>query len=158
MPESENSTSGELEQRNEVRGQGDNQPDRHIRENRARLWQDLKSLTQSVVERMNTVEELRNRTGGLEYQIGSADQIIVNNRSTPAMSLTVTLLLSSIEICITTQFQGSSLLKRETREILDIDEESGHTLLRNNERRLLTVEEAVYQTLRQFLHVGTISN
>ena len=158
MPESENNTSGELEQGNEERGQGDNQPDRHITGNRAGLWQDLKSLMQSVVERMNTVEELRNRTGGLEYQIGSADQIIVNNSSTPAMSLTVSLHPSSIEICITIEFQAPSLLKRETRQTLDIDEEMGHTLLRNIERQLLTVEEAVYQILRPFLHVGTISN
>lgn len=37
------------------------------------MWKDLTLLTKNVIEAMNGVDELRNRTGGLEFQCDEAD-------------------------------------------------------------------------------------
>lgn len=42
----------------------------------AGLWKDLQRLIKDVVDQMNWDEELRQRTGGLDFQQGPSDTIV----------------------------------------------------------------------------------
>ena len=51
---------------------------------------DLQALMHGVVEQMNHVAEIKQRTGGLYFQRGPLDKIVIKKQSLPAVYSTLT--------------------------------------------------------------------
>lgn len=56
----------------------------------AGVWNDLQALMRYVVEQMNHIAEIKQRTGGLYFQREQLDKIVVKKQSLPAIYLTLT--------------------------------------------------------------------
>lgn len=56
----------------------------------AGVWDDLEALTRDVVEQMNNIAEIKQRTGGLYFQRGQLHTIVVKKQTLPAIYLTLT--------------------------------------------------------------------
>jgi hypothetical protein len=54
------------------------------------VWNDLQALMSDVVEQMNHTPEIKQRTGGLHFQRGLIDTIVVKKESFPMVYLTLT--------------------------------------------------------------------
>ena len=117
------------------------------------VWEDLILLTKNVVEAMNRVDELRNRTGGLEFQLGKDHGIIVDS---PVLSAAVNLLPDTIEIRYIIASRDRHPLDEQSREILKMEiHQCGQYMFRTVQGDAWTVEQTIYHILRPFLHLGT---
>ena len=56
----------------------------------ADVWNDLQALMHGVVEQMNHVADIKQRTGGLYFQRGQLDKIVIKKQSLPAVYPTLT--------------------------------------------------------------------
>lgn len=148
----------------------------------ASLWEDLKQLTKEVVAAMNQTDELRSKTGGLEYRIADFDEVVVTNQSSPSMDVVIRLRSPVVQVHTRTMIQGIETTERETWESFTVQsDETGASLqeeaslqdptslqdgasvpnrasLRSREGEVLTTEQAVYHILRPFLHLQAIAN
>ena len=146
------------------------------------LWEDLKQLTKEVVAAMNLAEDLRSKTGGLEYRIVDRDEIVITNQSSPginvptAMHVSICLRSAAIHVHTRTVIQGIEAAERQKWESFTVQsDESGawsrdgaalrdptsladRVPLRNQEGEVFTVEQAVFHILRRFLHLQAIAN
>ena len=130
----------------------------------ASVWQDLKQLTDQVVAEMNRAEELRSKTGGLEFRFADLDEMIISNHVSPGMDVTtsmdVTIRLRSdvIQVQTRTVFKGAETAEREWWESFAVQSAAGGASLRNRAGEELTIEQAVYHILRPFLHLHAAAN
>lgn len=117
------------------------------------LWKDLQRLIRDVVEQMNHDEELRRKTGGLDFQLGPADTIVVKKHALPALYLTLTQGTAVIAANYRIVINGPNVKEQEIRESLSFAlDGSRTTLCRNNQGEFFTIEQAVFYLLRPFLH------
>jgi hypothetical protein len=118
----------------------------------AGLWKDLQRLICAVVEQMNHDEELRQRTGGLDFQHGPSDMIVVKKQSFPAVNLTLTRGTAVIAANYRIVISGPNARPQETRESLCFEIDKTRTsLCRNNHGESFTIEQVVFYILRPFL-------
>ena len=118
----------------------------------AGLWKDLQRLIRAVVEQMNHDEELRQRTGGLDFQQGT-DVIVVNRQSLPAVYLTLTRESAGIAANYRIVINGPNVKEQEILESLSFEIDGTRTsLYRNNQGEVFTIEQVVFYILRPFLH------
>ena len=118
----------------------------------AGLWQDLQRLIRDVVEQMNYDEELRQRTGGLDFHHAPLDTIIVKKQSPPAVCLTLTREAAVIAVNHRIVLNGTNVKEQETQESLSIEiDETQTPFCRNNHGETLTIEQVVFYILRPFL-------
>jgi hypothetical protein len=134
------------------------------------LWKDLQGLIRRVVEQMNYDEELRQRTGGLDFQQGPLDTIVVKKQSLPAVYLTLTRGTAVIAVNHRIVINGPNAKEREIavnhrivindpnateqeiRDSLSIEiVETRTPLHRTNQGESFTIEEVVFYILRPFL-------
>ena len=120
----------------------------------AALWDDLKQLVRNVVEEMNRLEEFRTKTGGLEYQLGATDSIIVTKKSVPSMTITISRRPEALEV---ERILGQGAESVEARECLATELESNGPVFRNDSGEVLTTEETVYYLLRPFVHFNSVA-
>jgi hypothetical protein len=120
----------------------------------AALWDDLKQLVGNVVAEMNRLEEFRIKTGGLDYQLGETDSIIVTKQSLPSMTITIIRRPAALEV---ERMLGQGAESIEAREMLATEIEGSGPAFRNNTGEILTVEETVYYLLRPFLHFNSVA-
>lgn len=120
----------------------------------AALWDDLKQLVRNVVEEMNRLEEFRARTGGLDYQLGETDSIIVTKQSDPSMTITISRRPDALEV---ERILGSGAESIEDRERLACEIEASGAAFRNHTGEVLSTEETVYYLLRPFLHINSVA-
>lgn len=118
------------------------------------LWEDLKQLTQSVIDEMNRDAELSRRTGGLESRCDEGETLVVSKVSAPKMYLTVRLGAQGLEVHTLLSVEEPDLVEREFRESLTIHTSDHGTALQNPAGEVFTVDEAVFYILRPFLHLG----
>ena len=118
----------------------------------AAVWDDLKQLTRDVIEEMNRLAEFRNETGGLDYQLGETDSIVVNKQSHPSMSVTISCRPDALEIAGRIVARGAKPIEAQESLVLE-NRESGHSF-RTEAGEVLTIEETVYYILRPFLHLN----
>ena len=124
----------------------------------AGLWKDLQALIRDVVEQMNHIEEFRQRTGGLDFQQGPSDTIVVKKQSLPAVYLTLTRGAVVIDVHHKIVINGPNAKEQETRESLSIEIDETQTLLfRNREGESFTIERVVFYILRPFLRPALLS-
>lgn len=123
--------------------------------NSAALWDDLKQLIRDVVEEMNRLEEFKNKTGGLDYQLGNTDSIIVTKPFFPSMSITISHRPEALEIESTILGGGAEHIEAQERLAVELDE-SGPSL-RIETGEVLAIEETVYYILRPFLHLNRVA-
>ena len=125
----------------------------------AGLWKDLQGLTRDVVEEMNRLEEFRQRTGGLDFQQGSLDTIVVKKQSVPSICLTLTRRAAVIDVHHKIVIKGPHAKEQETRESLSIEvDETRRLVFRNKEGESLTIEEVVFYILRPFYRPALLSS
>ena len=124
----------------------------------AALWEELKALMKSVVEEMNQSADLRVKTGGLEFELGTNGQILISKHSRPRMYVTVDLRPSSIDVATRMLFDGPQSAERQFWESLAVKTDGDVSTLRNKTGESLTADQAVYYILRPFLHLGTLSS
>lgn len=118
----------------------------------AGLWKDLQRLVRAVVEQMNHDEELRQRTGGLDFQQGPSDTIVVKKQSLPFVYLTLTPGTAVITANYRIEINGPNAKEQETRESLSLEiDETRTPLCRNSQGEAFTIEQAVFYILRPFL-------
>jgi len=128
------------------------------------LWEDLKQLTKEVVAAMNLADDLRSKTGGLQYRIADLDEIVISNQSAPTMDVTISLRSPAIHVHTRTVIEGVNTAERESWESFTIQNDKRGTPLRegasllSREGEELTVEQAVYHILRPFLHRQAIAH
>lgn len=120
----------------------------------AALWDDLKQLVRNVVAEMNRLEEFRIKTGGLDYQLGETDSIIVTKQSLPSMTITISRRPDALEV---ERILGQGAESIEAREMLVSRIEASGPAFRNNTGEVLTIEETVYYVLRPFLHFNCVA-
>jgi hypothetical protein len=120
----------------------------------AALWDDLKQLVRNVVEEMNRLEDLRVKTGGLDYQLSATDSIIVTKQSLPSLSITISRRPDALEV---ERILGSGAESIEARESLATEIEERGPAFRNDAGEVLTIEETVYYVLRSFLHLNSVA-
>lgn len=120
----------------------------------AALWDDLKQLVRNVVTEMNRLEDLRTKTGGLVYQFGETDFIIVTNQAPPSMTMTISRRRDALEV---ERILGSGAESIETRENLATEFDASGPTFRNHTGEVLTIEETVYYLLRPFLHFNSVA-
>ncbi|HEX5832248.1 MAG TPA: hypothetical protein VFY34_00240 [Pyrinomonadaceae bacterium] len=119
----------------------------------AAVWDDLKQLVRNVVEEMNRLEDLRIKTGGLDYQLSATDSIVVTKQSLPSMTITISRRPDALEV---ERILGSGAESVEAREILETKIEESGPAFRNDAGAVFTVEETVYYLLRPFLHLNCL--
>ena len=122
----------------------------------AAVWDDLKQLTRDVVEEMNRLEEFRNKTGGLDYQLSETDSIVVTKQSLPSLSVTISCGPNALEIAARMVAHGAEPIEAEESFAIDIGE-SGPSF-RPETGEVLTIEETVYYILRPFLHLNGVAS
>jgi len=128
------------------------------------LWEDLKHLTKEVVAAMNLTDDLRSKTGGLEYRIADLAEIVVTNQSSPLMNVTICLRSAAIHVHRRTVIEGINATQRESWETFTVQNDESETSAReggsllSREGEMLTVEQAVYHILRPFLHLRAVAN
>lgn len=122
----------------------------------AAVWDDLKQLTRDVIEEMNRLEEFRNKTGGLDYQLGETDSIIVTKQSHPSMSVTISCRMDALEIAGRIVARGAKPIDSQESLVLE-NRESGPSF-RTETGEVLTIEETVYYILRPFLHLNGVAS
>ena len=120
--------------------------------NSAALWDDLKQLVRDVVEEMNRLEEFRNKTGGLDYQLTATDSIVVATQTLPGLKVNITRRPEVLQI---DRILGGGAESVEAQESLAIEFASSPSF-RNEAGELLTIEETVYYVLRPFLHLKSV--
>lgn len=120
----------------------------------AELWDDLKQLVRNVVEEMNRLEDFRIKTGGLEYQLGATDSIIVTKQSLPSMTITISRRADALEV---DRVLGRGAESVEARESLATEVEPSGPAFRNAAGEVLTIEATVYYLLRPFLHFNSVA-
>ena len=136
----------------------DNTP-AHRQINIANLWNDLQVLIRDVVEQVNNDEELRQRTGSLDFYHGPPDTIVVKKQSLPAVYLTLTRAATVIEVNYRIVINGPNAKEQETRESLSIEiDETQTPLYRNNQGESFTIEQVVFHVLQPFLHSALLSH
>lgn len=123
----------------------------------AAVWDDLKQLIRNVIEEMNRLEEFRNKTGGLEYQPGETDSIIVTKQSPPSMSVTISCRPDALELAGRIVAKGAAE-PIESQESLALENRETGPSFRTEAGEVLTIEEAVYYILRPFLHLNGVSS
>ena len=116
----------------------------------AALWDDLKELIRNVVEEMNRLEEFRNKTGGLDYQLGETDSIIVTIQSVPSMSMTISARPDALKL--ESRILGRGVEPIESQESLAIKIGDSGPSFHSETGEVFTIEETVYYILRPFLH------
>ena len=121
----------------------------------AALWDDLRQLIRDVVEEMNRLEEFRTKTGGLDYQLGETDSIIVTRHSLPSMSITISHRPDALKVEASLLGGGSESIEAQESLAIEIGE-SGPSF-RNETGEVLTTEETVYYILRPFLHFNNVA-
>jgi hypothetical protein len=121
----------------------------------AALWGDLKELIKNVVEEMNRLEEFRNKTGGLDYQLGKTDSIIVTKQSLPTMAITISGRPDAL--WLESRIVGGGAEPIETDESLTIEIGESDPSFHTQAGEVLTIEEAVYYILRPFLHLNSVA-
>ena len=122
----------------------------------AAVWDDLKQLTRDVIEEMNRLEEFRNKTGGLGYQLDETDSIIVNKQSLPSMSVSISCRPDALEIAGRIVARGAEPI--EAHESLAIELGEGGPSFRSEAGEVLTIEETVYYILRPFLYLNGVAS
>lgn len=125
----------------------------------AALWDDIKQLIRDVVEEMNRLEEFRNKTGGLDYQLDNTDSIIVTKQSLPSMSVTIAHRPDALDVEVRIVPGGPAPIAEpyEARENLAIRIEESGPSFRTEAGEVLTIEETVYYILRPFLHLNSVA-
>ena len=119
----------------------------------ASAWNDLQMLMSDVVKQMNQVAEIKQRTGGLHFQRGLIDTIVVKKESFPMVYLTLTRGTDVIDAHYRIFINGPNVKEQEMREMLKIEiDQIGRLLFRNKEGESLTIERVVFYILRPFLH------
>lgn len=121
----------------------------------AALWDDLKQLIRDVVEEMNRLEEFRTKTGGLDYQLGPTDAIIVTKQSLPHISITISPGPDTLKI--EASMLGSGAEPIESQESLAVEIGDSSPSFRNETGEVFTIEETVYYILRPFLHFNSVA-
>jgi len=121
--------------------------------NSAALWDDLKQLVRNVVEEMNRLEEFKNKTGGLDYQLTATDSIVVATQTLPGLKVSIT---SRPEVLQIDRILGGGAESVEAQENLAIEFDASSPSFRNEAGELLTIEETVYYVLRPFLHLNSV--
>jgi hypothetical protein len=121
--------------------------------NSAALWDDLKQLVRDVVEEMNRLEEFRNKTGGLDYQLTATDSIVVATQTLPGFKVNITRRPEVLQI---DRILGSGAESVEAQEGLAIEFDASSPSFRNEAGELLTIDETVYYVLRPFLHLNSV--
>lgn len=115
-------------------------------------WNDLPALMRDVVEQMNHIAEIKQRTGGLYFQHEQLDKIVVKKQSLPAIYLTLTCGTDLIDLHYRILINGPNVKEQETRETLSVEiDQTGRLLFRNKEGESLTIERVVFYILRPFL-------
>ena len=122
----------------------------------AAVWDDLKELIRDVIEEMNRLEEFRNKTGGLDYQLSKTDSIVVTRQSVPSMTVTISCRPDAIEIAAKLFAQGAEPI--EAQESLAVENGEGGPSFRPETGEVFTIEEAVYYILRPFLHLNGVAS
>ena len=122
----------------------------------AAVWDDLKQLTRDVVEEMNRLEEFSNKTGGLEYQIGESDSIIVTKQSLPSLSVIISCRADTLEITGTLVARGAEPIEAQEGLAIKIGESGPSFRVETGE--VLNLEETVYYILRPFLHLNSVAS
>lgn len=120
----------------------------------AAVWDDLKQLVRNVVTEMNRLEDLRTKTGGLVYQLGETDSIIVTKQSPPSMTITISHRPEVLEV---ERIIGSGAESIEARENLATEFEASGPTFRSDTGEVLAIEETVYYLLRPFLHFNCVA-
>jgi hypothetical protein len=121
--------------------------------NSAALWDDLKQLVRDVVEEMNRLEEFRNKTGGLDYQLTATDSIVVATQTLPGFKDNITRRPEVLQI---DRILCSGAESVEAQEGLAIEFDASSPSFRNEAGELLTIDETVYYVLRPFLHLNSV--
>lgn len=121
----------------------------------AAVWDDLKQLTRDVIEEMNRLEEFSNKTGGLDYQLGETDSIIVTKQSHPSMSVSISCRPDALEIAGRIVARGAKPI--EAQESLALENRESGPSFRTEAGEMLTIEETVYYILRPFLHLNGVA-
>jgi len=122
----------------------------------AELWDDLKELIRNVVEEMNRLEEFRNKTGGLDYQLSETDSIIVTKQSLPSITITISGRPDALQIQSRILGRGSEPIDDQESLALEIGE-SGPAF-HSETGEVFTIEETVYYILRPFLHFNSVAS
>lgn len=122
----------------------------------AALWDDLRQLIRNVVEEMNRLEEFRTRTGGLAYQPGETDSIIVTKQSLPSMSITISHHPDALKI--KSSMLGGGAEPIESQESLAVEISETGFSFRNETGEVFTIEETVHYILRPFLHFNSVAS
>lgn len=121
----------------------------------AAVWDDLKQLTREVVEEMNRLEEFRTKTGGLDYQLGETDSILVTKQSLPSMSVSISCGPDAIEIAARIVARDAKPI--EAQESLAVETDESGPSFCTEDGDVLTTEETVYYILRPFLHLNSVA-
>lgn len=121
----------------------------------AALWDDFKKLIGDVVAEMNRVEEFRSKTGGLDYQLGATDSIIVTKQSLPSISITISHRPDALKI--EARMLGGAAELIEAQESLAVEIQQSGPCFRNETGEVFTIEETVYYILRPLLHFSSVA-
>jgi hypothetical protein len=121
----------------------------------AALWDDLKELIRNVVEEMNRLEEFISKTGGLDYQLGETDSIIVIKQSLPSMAITISHRPEALEL--ESRILGGGADPLESRERLAVAFDANSPSFSTETGEVFTLEETVYYILSPFLHLNNVA-
>jgi hypothetical protein len=121
----------------------------------AALWDDIRQLIRDVVEEMNRRAEFRNKTGGLDFQLGGTGAIVVTKQSLPSMSVTIARRPDALDV--EARILGGGAEPLEARESLGVELDPSGPSFRNETGEVLTIEETVYYILRPFLHLNSVA-
>ena len=149
MKGNQNHEAGDLDQPSEHSVAA---PDNNVQLALAAIWSELQILIKDVVQQMNSIEEIRQRTGGLDFHHGPLDTIIVTKESLPAVYLTLSCGTAAMDVYWRIVVPDGSAKEQELRERLTIELEPGRLLFQNKLGASLTTEQAVFYILRPFLH------
>ena len=118
----------------------------------AGVCNDLQALMRDVVEQMNHIAEIEQRTGGLYFQRGQLDKIVIKKQSLPAIYLALTCGTNVIDVHYRILVNGPNVEGQERRETLSFEiDQTGTLLFLNQEGKSLTIERVVFYILRPFL-------
>lgn len=122
----------------------------------AALWDDLKQLIGDVVAEMNRLEEFRNKTGGLDYQLSETDSIVVTKQTLPRVAITISQRPDALKVEASMPGGGAEPIAAEETLVVEMDE-SGASF-RNETGEIFSIEETVYYILRPFLHFTSVES
>ena len=122
----------------------------------AALWDDLKQLIRDVVEEMNRLEEFRTKTGGLDYQLGETDSIVVTKQTLPRIAITISSRPDALKVEASMVDGGAEPIAAE--ETLAVESGESGPSFRNETGEVFTIEETVYYLLRPFLHFNSVAS